>query len=222
MTPAEATRRLFGAQAAGASRVLAKTSSQSSLTGADRLALGWKRIEQLGVDVKVARSTEKKLWMSVDDELRNATLDWLDAAAPAVGGAFHKHFTPFVQAAIDSWPVRTGLSRSLLVAGIQRVGEGQVEAELIGGAPYTLIMRWGGPRTRQAGKSQKRRKRLRDAAAIAPKPASTFGLGSLAGLGLGKGLRPGESVWWSLVRRPHAKLAPAMAETIQEVLDGRR
>ena len=220
MTPAEATRRLFGAQAAGASRVLASTSAQSSLTGADRLALGWKRIEQLGVDVKVARSTEKKLWMSVDDELRNATLDWLDAVAPAVGGAFHKHFTPFVQAAIDSWPVRTGLSRSLLVAGIQRVGEGEVEAELVGGAPCTLIIRWGAPKTVRAARSGAQRRR--QARATAARPASTFGLGSLAGLGLGKGFRPGESVWWSLVRRPHAKLAPAMAETIQEVLDGRR
>lgn len=219
MTPGDATRALFGAQAAGAQRVLDATSSQSALTGADKLARSWKRIEQLGIPRQISRSTQQRLWMAVDSELTRDTLELLDRVAPAVGGAFHTHFTPFVQAAINDWPVRTGLSRSLLVPSIRPDAPGVVLGELIGGAPYTLIMKWGKPKTVRAQRTGAQRRKAAKAPVIF-RPAMLAG--GLPVVGLGKGFRPGESVWWSLVRRPHAALADRMARTIQEALDGGR
>lgn len=120
-----------------------------------RIAASWKSIQGLGIKPGVARRSLEGLWMAVDDELQDATIAWMDATAPAVGKAFHDHFTPFVANALDNWPIRTGLSRNLLAATIRPTGTGTVIGELYAGAPYSLIIKWAKAKRRagQPGKS---------------------------------------------------------------------
>lgn len=151
-TQAERTRALLSTQS---QRVRSTITGDGGLSEIGRIAASWKSIQGLGIKPEVARRSLEGLWMSVDDELQNATIEWLDAAAPALGRAFHEHFTPFVAYALEKWPVRSGLSRNLLAASIRPSGTGAVAGELFAGAPYSLIIKWAKAKRRsgEPGKS---------------------------------------------------------------------
>lgn len=151
-TQADRTRALLSSQS---QRVRSVITGDGGLSEVGRIAASWKKIQALGVKPEVARRSLEGLWMAVDDDLQEATIAWLDAAAPAVGRAFHEHFTPFVGNALDKWPVKTGQSRNLLAASIRPAGAGTVAGELFAGAPYSLIIKWAKAKRRsgEPGKS---------------------------------------------------------------------
>jgi len=138
-TEAERTRALLSTQS---QRVRSVITGDGGLAEVGRIAASWKNVQGLGIKPGVARRSLEGLWMSIDDELQDATIAWMDAAAPAVGVAFHRHFTPFVAYALEKWPVRSGLSRNLLAATIRPAENGTVMGELYAGAPYSLIIKW--------------------------------------------------------------------------------
>jgi hypothetical protein len=78
-----------------------------------------------------------------DPALERTVAALLDATAPALAAAFDAELAPVMAAAWSAWPVRSGVSKSLLNLGFDQDGPLFV-ARLESLAPYTRFIR-GGP-----------------------------------------------------------------------------
>lgn len=89
------------------------------------------------------RSTGEQV-VSVSPGIRAVTLDLMAKAAPAFAGAVNKHVGPLARHAFEQWPVRTGLSRSLLALEVSVLAHGkELAANLVNRAPYAWYIHRG-------------------------------------------------------------------------------
>ena len=80
----------------------------------------------------------------VDPGLVEQIRGFMDAIAPQVSIAFNRQFVPFAERTYQAWPVKTGLSRSLLTLSFRPLNAGQAFAgDLINAAPYAGYIRPG-------------------------------------------------------------------------------
>jgi len=188
---------LFASQRARVAAAIGASDPRASTDAARRIAAGWRQAEELGLTSKLHRgAAQAGTWAALDPELYDIVADYVDAVAPALGAAINRRFVPYAEAAIDRWPVRSGLSRSLLIASLGQGRPGEIVARLADGAPYALLIRWKTARLRLGWKS-----------------ASTRARGVLAALPPGS--KPGGSVWWDLARRPQRAVADAIARDVE-------
>lgn len=76
--------------------------------------------------------------------LRSMTLDLMARAAPAYAEAVNAELVPVAQEAFDRWPVKTGLSKSVLRLEIKvLVGGKELSANLVDLAPYAAFINRG-------------------------------------------------------------------------------
>lgn len=75
--------------------------------------------------------------VSVDPGIQKMILTIMASAAPAVANAINADLVPVAQRAFSAWPVKSGLSKSLLSLEIGIGGDGKsIEASIINRAPY--------------------------------------------------------------------------------------
>jgi hypothetical protein len=81
-----------------------------------------------------------------DPKAEGAVAELIERIAPALAGAFDEHLAPAMRRAFDQWPVRSGLSKSLLNLGFQ-AGDEVLIAKMQSLAPYTVYIK-GSPQIR--------------------------------------------------------------------------
>ncbi len=75
--------------------------------------------------------------VSVDPGIQQTILAIMASAAPAVANAINLDLVPVAQRAFSAWPVKSGLSKSLLTLEVGIGGDGKTfEASIINRAPY--------------------------------------------------------------------------------------
>ena len=75
-----------------------------------------------------------------DPGIEQAVEELIGSVAPALAAAFDAHLAPVMQAAWAAWPVRSGLSKSLLNLGFAQ-GDDVFIAKLQSLAPYTVYIK---------------------------------------------------------------------------------
>lgn len=79
--------------------------------------------------------------VAVDPALREAILRKIDSLAPAMAEAFDSALAPMMFKAWREWPVRSGLSKSLLNLEYYQVGDASFAARVGCAAPYTVFIK---------------------------------------------------------------------------------
>ena len=75
-----------------------------------------------------------------DPGIEQAVAELIGSVAPALAAAFDAHLAPVMSAAWAQWPVRSGLSKSLLNLGFSE-GDDVFIAKLQSLAPYTVYIK---------------------------------------------------------------------------------
>ena len=84
-----------------------------------------------------------------DPDTAEKILDLINQAYPAIGAAFDKHMGALAVEAFDKWPVKTGLSKSLL--GLEYfTREDTLSGQFVCTAPYAYFIRDGTADRRRA------------------------------------------------------------------------
>ena len=81
-----------------------------------------------------------------DPGIERAVAELIGSVAPALAAAFDAHLAPVMAAAWAAWPVRSGVSKSLLNLGFAQ-GDDVFIAKLQSLAPYTVYIK-GSPQIR--------------------------------------------------------------------------
>ena len=76
----------------------------------------------------------------VDPAISEMVLQEMNLMTPAVAIAYEEELVPVAQAALDEWPVQTGLSRSLVALEFKQEGD-IFTAELRNDAPYAAFIK---------------------------------------------------------------------------------
>ncbi len=94
--------------------------------------------------VRVGRPRPGRGLIRVDPELNDLVRDFMEQAAPAVANAFNRHLVPFAERTFQAWPVKSGLSKSLLSLSFRPDAKNQAFAgEITNAAPYAGFIRPG-------------------------------------------------------------------------------
>ena len=81
-----------------------------------------------------------------DPGIERGVADLISSVAPALADAFDGELAPVMRRAFDQWPVRSGLSKTLLNLGFAQ-GDAVFAAKLQSLAPYTIYIK-GAPQIR--------------------------------------------------------------------------
>lgn len=77
----------------------------------------------------------------VDPGVQRTVLDLMARAAPAFAKSANRHLVPVARQAFDLWPVRTGLSKSLLSLEANVSSDGaEIDVRLVNRAPYAAFI----------------------------------------------------------------------------------
>jgi hypothetical protein len=137
---ADDLRDLFTSQR---QRLLAAMQPEGQLLHCERSAATLRRVRDLGLVTGVSRTEPlRDALQRGDDGVAVAAANYIDAVAPALGGAIRRHFVPFARNAIDNWPVRTGTSKALMLPSLD-VNDGTARMRLSNSAKYSYMIRWG-------------------------------------------------------------------------------
>lgn len=140
-TLSDQAEAFFGRQRA---RILDGGSAESTLSFAQNQLNSWQKGKKWQLKAPAVARMAGSLSLALDDQLRVATLGWLQLAAPAVHDAFINHFVPMAENAIHRWPVRSGLSKRFLTVTVRPDdGGNSVRMRFDSSAPYTYQIKWG-------------------------------------------------------------------------------
>lgn len=81
-----------------------------------------------------------------DPAMERGVAELISSVAPALASAFDGELAPVMRRAFDAWPVRSGLSKTLLNLGFAQ-GDDVFAAKLQSLAPYTIYIK-GAPQIR--------------------------------------------------------------------------
>jgi hypothetical protein len=81
--------------------------------------------------------------VQVDPRLQAQVLGMIAEVFPAVADTFTKHLVPIAERAFNEWPVKTGLSKSLLALEFGVDNPTTFRASIVARAPYTYFINRG-------------------------------------------------------------------------------
>ena len=79
----------------------------------------------------------------VGPEINKLVIDLMQRVSPAVADSINRHFIPFAKQAFDNWPVKSGLSKSLLAVELEPSGTASFAARLVNRAEYAGFIQKG-------------------------------------------------------------------------------
>jgi len=77
--------------------------------------------------------------IQVDTDVQRMAFNFVRDAYPRIADAYEKHFVPVAVSAFDNWPVRTGLSKSLLALEFKSTPD-SFTGSIINRAPYSVFI----------------------------------------------------------------------------------
>lgn len=85
-----------------------------------------------------------RAYVQADDGAARFAAGLLEAAGPALADAVREEVFPFVEHAIEQWPVETGRSRAALTLDVRADPSGLLELTFFGADPKTYFVRYAG------------------------------------------------------------------------------
>jgi hypothetical protein len=101
-----------------------------------------KRFEAYGFKPKTTLSAIQDAMIVADADMQEGIYDLMAEVAPKVHAAFRDEMIPLAEDVLAKWPVRTGLSRSLITLRLS-VDGGIARYTIRSAAPYTTFIRFG-------------------------------------------------------------------------------
>jgi len=99
--------------------------------------------------IKRGQTIVSEQWVKADAEVSRLAFELMRTVHPAMAQAFEAKLFPVAEKVVADWPVKSGLSKSLVSFTFRRTAEGDITAALESRAPYTYYIRWAWSRRKR-------------------------------------------------------------------------